>query len=185
MIGRIGTKIMSKQDVNNQFEKVIEARHGQNNDTFSLYNNEFIGSLSVFNVLKFMKEPTAAKILLVLPLVFHNDLVSFLNNGKTKVRSIEELIIKKPEFVSNFNSRFYSLIRVSINSILILQKMKLINIGEDGIINLVDEQKELLPSYDKKSIGNRALNIIKSSQVIADILDEKVEKIYLQLKVKL
>lgn len=151
-----------------------------------LYNNEIIGSIGVFSVINELSPISCAKVMLILPFLFHNDLVRYLNHSSTKVKSIEQLILKKPEFISNFNERFYDLIETSFNSILILNSLDIIYINKDGKIMINEGNKnKLLKDLTKNKIGIRASNMVKASQKLAYLLTEDVDNLYLQLRVKL
>jgi hypothetical protein len=123
--------------------------------------------------------------MLILPLITHNALVSYLNDSRTKVKGLEQLIVKKTEFFSNFNQRFYSLLELSINSILILIKLDLIKIDQDGQLRINSLNQSLFEDSKRSLLGKRALNIIQASSSIADLLVEENQNLYLQLRVKL
>ncbi|WP_236895464.1 three component ABC system middle component [Clostridium beijerinckii] len=146
-----------------------------------LYNNEAIGAISIASVLKYAKRITYAKALLILPFFAHKETTAFLKNNSVKVRSLEELIVKKFEYFSNFEDRYYSLIPVSINSILILKELNIIDIDE-GIITYIDNANI---NFNDKLLGKRAKNIINGSERLAKILEEDVDSLYLQLRIEI
>jgi hypothetical protein len=168
-----------KSTVNNFTESFSLDIKGTN-----LYNNEMIGALSIYFVMSKFSSMEASKSLLILPLSTHNTLISYLNDSRTKVKGLEQLIIKKPEFFSNFNQRYYSLMELSMNSILILIKLDLVSISKDGQLKpntfnpLFDDSKRSL-------LGFRGNKIIQASSAIADLLSEDVQNLYLQLRVEL
>ncbi|MEG7619585.1 hypothetical protein, partial [Enterococcus faecalis] len=100
------------------------------NDT---YNNELIGVISILSVLNELKKITITKALLIMPFYSHQQSLKVLKNNKVKIRSIEEFIIKYPSYFSNYNERFHSLLIVSINSIILLNKMGIITIQDNYI----------------------------------------------------
>lgn len=153
-------------------------------DNSNIYNNELIGCISIYHILKHSHTLSPAKAMLILPLVCHNGILSYLNRANTDVKSIEQLLIRKPELISNFNERFYSLLNTSINSILMLNAMNFISIKE-GLIYLIDEEKEFIPNKETKIIGKRAYKIIEASGTVSRLLDDKIDNLYLQLRVKL
>ncbi|MEF2095141.1 three component ABC system middle component [Bacillus sp. CFBP9009] len=155
-----------------------------NNNYVNLYNNEIIGCIGIYSVTKHMKSISSAKALLILPMVFQNDLLSYMGRSNVDVKSIEQLILRKPDLLSNFNERFYSLLQVSVNSILILNALNFLTINPDGKIELLGE-RDFIPSYEKEEIGKRAFQIINVSYKVAKLLEDKVENLYLQLRVKL
>nr|WP_144922663.1 three component ABC system middle component [Paenibacillus bovis] len=160
----------------------------RNSDYYSndSFNNEVLGLIAIYYVLKHAHKMSSAKVMLILPLAFHNNIVRYINDSRTDVKSIDQLIIKKPEFFSNFNERFYSLLEISANSTLILAAMNLISIQKDGMIVLKDSDESLLlESTEKKDIGIRAFNIVKASKGIGKLLNQRKENLYLQLRVEI
>ncbi|QUW23055.1 hypothetical protein JSQ81_05655 [Sporosarcina sp. Marseille-Q4063] len=149
-----------------------------NKDT---YNNELIGLISILSVLSKTKRITITKALLIIPFYTHQQSLKVLKNKIVKIRSIEEFIIKYPSYFSNYNERFHSLLTLSINSIILLNKMEIIFI-EDSLI-ILNEEIEF--SYKEKDIGKRALEIIKASDKLSQILLESDENLYLQLRVEI
>lgn len=175
---------MNKEYVKNE---VSEADINNFNSIESeLYNNEIIGIISMCVVLSKFSSLSFSKTMLILPIATHNALISYLNDSRTHVKSLEQLIIKKPEFFSNFNQRFYSLLELSVNSILISIKLGLTFIDKDGELR-VNNHSEIPFFHEKKlsSLGIRASKIISASAAIADLLYDDVENLYLQLRVEL
>lgn len=164
--------------------EAISASVELNSQNVNIFNNEIIGCIAIYSVLEHVKILSIAKTLLILPLACHNELVSYIGRASVNVKSIEQLAIRKPDVIANFNARYYSLLEVSVNSVLILNALKFINVLQDGRIELV-EGKNFIPKRDKIVIGNRAANIIKSSAALAKIIEDNVENLYLQLRVKI
>lgn len=162
----------------------VEEASESNSNYVNIYNNELLGCIGVYSVIKHIKSISSAKALLILPFVFQNDLVSYIGRSNVHIKSIEQLILRKPELISNFNERFYALLRVSVNSILMLNALGFLAIRPNGKIELLGEE-DFIPSYEKRVIGIRATQIVKASPKIAKLLEDKVENLYLQLRVKL
>lgn len=169
-------------DLTNKNTILNENFHVLEND---LYNNEMLGAISLYYIIEKVTMLNSSKAMLVLPLVLHNDLISYINNSRTNAKSLEQLIVKKPEFFSNFNQRFYSLIDLSINSILILIKLDLVSINKSGQLALKSSIDLLLRGNDISLLGQRAKKIIQASSSIASLLNDSNENLYLQLRVKL
>jgi len=147
----------------------------------TVYNNELIGLISIMSVLKYHKEMSIGKAMLILPFFSHKNTLKILKRKNIKIRSLEEFIIKYPSSFSNFDERFQSLLTISINSIILLNRMKLINI-KNGHLFLV-EQNEF--ELENKSLGNRAKEIIQGAENLSQILLEDTNNLYLQLRVEL
>lgn len=157
-----------------------------NNFSSNLFNNEVLAVIALFFVLRHFGEMSSSKVMLILPIAFHNKIISYINDSRTDVKSIDQLIIKKPEFFSNFNERFYSLLELSVNSILILASMNLVLIQADGkIILKSDDESLLLNSMKERDIGARAFSIVRASKDIGQLLNQRKENLYLQLRVKI
>lgn len=157
-------------------------------DSTDLYNNEILGCVSLYAVIAESTSPfSPAKVMLILPFAMHNSLVSYLNDSRTKVASIRQLLIKKTEFFSNFNARFYSLLDISVNSLLILFKLELVLFDVNGNIVAKTDTDEYLNLLSKERIlGKRAINIINASATIANLLVNADSKgLYHDLRVEI
>ncbi|PFB29919.1 three component ABC system middle component [Bacillus cereus] len=144
-----------------------------------LYNNELIGSIAIASVLKHLKKATISQCALILPLVSHKDTLNFLKRKNSVVRSMEEFITKKPHFFVNFDQRYVSLLPVSMNSIILLKEIGLVNI-ENEFIHYIHENKF---EYTNETLGKRVEDIIKSSSTLSCLLDDDIANLYLQLRV--
>lgn len=150
--------------------------------SYYLYNNEAIGAFSIAAVLKSANALSYSKSLLILPFLFHEETTSFLKRSNAVARSSEEIIVKRVEHFGNFNARYYSLLPVSINSIMILKQMGEINISKTNI-SLRPEGKL---SLDSNNIGKRAESIIKAAPKLANLLlEEDDQSLYLKLRIQL
>lgn len=151
------------------------------NNSNYVYNNEALGAITIAAVLRYINQMSYAKALLILPFLMHLNTVSFLKNSATKVRSVEELIAKKPQFFANFNRRYESLIPISINSIFILKEMRVIEISKGKLNYSADNHLDL----DNSLLGKRVENIIKASEKLSKLLEEDASNLYLQLRIEL
>jgi len=146
--------------------------------TAKLYNNLGIESLAIMFVLQNMKDMPLTKALLILPMLAHRELLAYLSNGNTKIQSLEKLIIEKTSFFSNFNDRFYDSLCGSLNAIQFLHEIEFLDIKG----NCLFVKSEI--SYEKL-MGSRADKINKAASNIAKLLDESVDKLYLNFRVEL
>ncbi|MER1986617.1 MAG: three component ABC system middle component [Solibacillus sp.] len=146
-----------------------------------LYNNELIAAISILSVLKHLKQGTTALLVLVLPIISEKKTLNFLAKQNTKIRSIEELILKNPETIVNFNNRYLSNLGTSINAIFLLKEMQLIQIN-GNVISYIDDNEI---DFSSKQLGARLEKIINCSEKLSYILEDKIENIYLQLRVNL
>ncbi|MBC9785947.1 hypothetical protein H1S01_15790 [Heliobacterium chlorum] len=147
----------------------------------SVVNNEFIGALSIYYVLIHLKEISVSKAMLILPFVAHKGTVDFLKNKNTIINSLEELMVKKPTFFSNYNQRYYSFLPITFNSIALLLEIKLVRLYKNKIII----SKNVPMPSSSSNIGVRAYNIIQSSFKLAHVLRDEEINLYLQLRVQI
>lgn len=152
------------------------------NNSNYVYNNEAIGAITIAAVLRYKDQMSYAKGLLILPFLMHSNTASFLKNSTTKVRSVEELIAKKPQFFTNFNRRYESLIPVSINSFFLLKEMRVIKVSKGNLNYLRDNPLDL---DNNLLLGKRGQNIIKASEKLSILLEEDASNLYLQLRIEL
>lgn len=140
-----------------------------------------MGVVSIMSILRHHDKLKLTKALLIMPFYSHNQTLQVLKKSNIKIRSIEEFIVKYPSYFANFNERFYSLIPITLNTILLMEQMKLIRV-ENGYINLNDEK-----SFDIsiKQLGNRGKNIMDAGTKLEKILLGDENNLYLQLRVSL
>lgn len=103
------------------------------NNYISTYNNICIGIVCVDSVLNNINKLSIPKLLLLIPILTHKDLVSLLKKKNSNVRCIEELIAKKQENFTNFNKRYYSFLSMSIDVIQIMEKLEIIRINDGNV----------------------------------------------------
>jgi hypothetical protein len=147
-----------------------------------IYNNEAIGSVALLSVIKECKAITYSKAMLILPLIFHEQSNAALRRSNTELRSSEEFIVKRLTSFGNFNSRYLSLLPVSINSLMILREMGCISIDKHNISYRFDSKFDL----SARELGVRANKIIKASEKLSTLLThEDDNSLYLKLRIQL
>lgn len=140
-----------------------------------------IGAIAIYSVLLHLQTISVAKSMLIFPFISHQGTLDFLKNNNTTLRSLEEFIIKRPDFFSNYNDRYYSLLTLSVNSLILLKEIELIEI-KNSIISINPERKLAI---NKETYGLRAFNISIAGKKLSGILNDSDKNLYLQLKVKL
>lgn len=144
----------------------------------SLFNNIAIEALSLAFVLEQAEQLSMSKVLLISPIISHEKLLGHLARSSTSILSFEKYFIEHLSNFSNFNRRFYSEIVTSVNAIQLLWKLDIVAL-ENGNLRL------LTPiNYDKK-MGKRAEKIYKAAPNISALIDEKIETLYLNLRIEL
>lgn len=144
----------------------------------NIYNNLGIGIVSISSVLNIMKNISLDKVFLIIPFFTHQELLAYLANPNSDIKSIEQVIAHKINCFSNFNNRYFDSLVLSMNSIQYLIDMEYADL-ENGSLSL---RKELL--FDNQ-MGTRANKIYKASNNVAKLLTDNSSNLYLNLKVEI
>jgi len=147
------------------------------------YNNIGIALVAFLSVVKNFDTLDCSKALLIQPLLLHNPLVNYIKKGNVKINGVEDLTIDKVEFFLNFNNRYFSLLPLSINTILIAKKMEFIQLEDNKII--INKNKIDTFDFKSNSLGDRAKKIILASKKISKILQDKTDELYFKLRVEI
>ena len=142
------------------------------------FNNIGIASLAICATLQHVASITMPKSLLIMPIVSHNELLSYLARKTTEVKSIEKLISDKVVFFANFNKRYYDCLLDSLNALQYLTETSMIEL-DTGVI------KQLVDFEYKPEMGIRAQKIFLASKNISELLNDSAENLYLNLRVEL
>lgn len=145
------------------------------NNTF---NNLGIGIISIASVINTVKKISLDKVFLIIPFFTHQELLAYLGNANSDIKSIEQLISHKVNCFSNYNKRYYDTLILTLNSIQYLIDMDYVILKDEQL----QLQKELL--YDKK-MGKRAEKIYKASDNVAKLLADTPSNLYFNLKVEI
>lgn len=147
----------------------------------SFYNNELITGIAILSAMKNTKALEISKVLLIQPLLSYTDILSFVKKGNVKVRSIEELIIKRNITFTNFSKRYFENLSLSINSILLLKQLKLITIEGNKLM-----RSGVHFDFDDKKLGERAKEIIAAAGNLAEMIKrEDASNLYLSLRIEI
>lgn len=147
----------------------------------SFYNNELITGIAILAALKTTKVLDISKALTIQPLLSYPGILNFVKKNNTKVRSIEELIVKRNIIFTNFNKRYFENLSLSINSIFLLKQLNLIRI----------EGNKLIPTniqfdFTDKTLGDRAKEVIAAASNLAEMLKrEDASNLYLSLRIEI
>lgn len=144
----------------------------------SLFNNIAIEALGLAFVLERSQKLSVSKALLISPIISHEKLLGHLARSSTNILSFDTYFIEHLSSFSNFNRRFYSEMVTSVNAIQMLWELGIVAI-ENGNLQLATP---IL--YDKK-MGKRAEKIYKAAPNISAFIDEKIETLYLNLRIEL
>lgn len=144
-----------------------------------LYNNIGICSLAIAFTLQQVNKLTLSEILLIMPIITHEELLQYVAKKSSNFQSMEQLIVRKQECFSNFNARFYDGLVVSINAIQLLVEIEIIKLEAGMIFSLEYIQYE-------NSMGKRAKKIFDAAPRIASIIvNNNTKNLYTNLRIKL
>ena len=141
-------------------------------------NNLAFASIAIAMVIQKSGKIELAKVLLIMPFLAHKELLSYLANGRTQIKSLDKLIVDKLGCFSNFNNRYYDSLNTSINALQFLIEVDVITIENSFAVS--NENIEYI-----SSLGERVKKASKASANISKILSEDVSNLYLNLRVEL
>ncbi|MBV7440753.1 hypothetical protein KRX57_04910 [Weeksellaceae bacterium TAE3-ERU29] len=132
-------------------------------EIYYVYNNEAISSCIFLSILNRVENIEIARACLILPFLLDDRTVSYLTKNKEQSFSLEEIIKQQSHLFISFNKRYLSLLPVSINSLILLNKANKIIIKKELIyrkhINI--ENQNLGIRYNKiEDIIPKFLSII-------------------------
>lgn len=150
-------------------------------EIYSFYNNELLTGISILAVLKENGSLEISKALLIHPLLSYTEVLRYVKRGNVRIRSIEELIVKRNIKFTNFSTRYLENLSLSINSILLLKQLKLIEIEENRLISSNTDF-----DFKDKSLSGRANELILAAINISEMLKrEDVSNLYLSLRIEI
>lgn len=148
-------------------------------ELYSFKENELLTGISILAVLRHAKQLDLAKCMLIEPLLSYSQVLNALKRANSSIKSIEDLILKQNIPFTNFNNRFKDKFLLSMNSILLFEKLRLITISENNIYFCAYDFNFLDPS-----LGEAAANRIDASGKLAEILTKgDASDLYLSLRV--
>ena len=145
--------------------------------TESINNLAFV-SLAMAIVIEKSGRLDLTKALLIMPFLAHKELLSYLANENTNIRSLDKLIVDKLNCFSNFNARYYDNLTASLNAIQFLSEIDAVSISGKYILS----REEI---HCMSSIGNRIKKVSKASCNLSKILSEDASSLYLNLRIEL
>lgn len=147
-----------------------------------IYNNEAISTIALGYFMSKVGVISIPKFMLVLPFVLHEQTLKQLNNNSIN-RSLEELMIKKPLILSNFNSRFKDFLPITTNSVTILNELGIIKLDREYIYF---NEESNFNNRELNEIGTRVNKIMKGIDSLIEIIaNNDNNSLYLTLKIEL
>lgn len=149
------------------------------NISYYIYNNEAISTAVLMSVITKLKQINIALAPLVLPFLLDNRIVNHLLKDEANYENIEQFIQSKRLYFISFNNRFLSLLPVTVNALMILQKSNVINITDT-----ISIKKEF--ELDVNELGLRFTKIENAiPKFVALIKDYSLSDLYIKFKIQL
>lgn len=143
--------------------------------------NELLTGISILAVLRYTKQLELSKCILIEPLLSYSQVLNTLKRSKSKIKSIEDLIIKQSIAFANFNSRFHDKLLLSMNAIILFEKLGLLY-REDNLVHFSAPDF----NFATASLGELAHNRILASPKLAEILQKgDASDFYLSLRIEI
>lgn len=149
------------------------------NISYYIYNNEAISTAVLISVITKLKRINVALAPLVLPFLLDNRIVNHLLKDEANYENIEQFIQSKRLYFTSFNNRFLSLLPVTVNALMILQKSNVINITDTISIKREFE-------FDVNELGLRFTKIENAiPKFVALIKGYSLSDLYIKFKIQL
>lgn len=147
----------------------------------TFHENEILTGISILAVLRYANSMELSKCMLVEPLLSYSRVVSVLKRSNSSVKSIEDLILRESIVFSNFSERFHERTLLSMNSILLFEKLDLLKLTNDGV-----KFSGSNFNFSNPSLGEKAKTRIAASQKLAEILVKgDASDFYLSLRIEI
>ena len=147
----------------------------------SLKNNELVTGISILAVLKNVTEIEVTKVLLIEPMFSYTSILSFLSRKNSSIHSIEDLIIKQCVTFTNFNNRFFEKLDLTMNSIMLFQKMGLLRMSGNKVLFLAYDF-----DFNNRGLGEIVCKRIMAADKLAEILKKgDATDLYLSLRIEI
>lgn len=119
--------------------------------------------------------------MLIEPLLSYSRVLKALKRPNSSVKSIEDLILKQSIPFANFNYRFQDKFLLSINALILFEKLELLSIKGN---NVFFEANDF--DFSNTSLGEAATSRIAAAGKLADIMVKgDASDLYLSLRVQI
>ncbi len=154
---------------------------GAKMERYSLKENELLTGISILAVLRHTKQLELSKCILIEPLLSYTQVLNTLKRSNTKIKSIEDLIIKQSIAFANFNNRFQDTLLLSMNAIILFEKLGLLYRKDNWVHFSATDF-----NFATESLGETAHNRISASRKLAEILQKgEASDFYLSLRIEI
>lgn len=150
-------------------------------ELYSLKENELLTGISILAVLRHTQQLELSKCMLIEPLLSYSQVLKALKRTNSSVKSIEDLILKQSIPFANFNNRFQDKLLLSMNALILFDKLGLISIKENIVCFNANDF-----NFTNTSLGEAATSRISASGKLAEILLKgDASDFYLSLRVQI
>lgn len=150
-------------------------------ELYSLKENELLTGISILAVLRHTQQLELSKCMLIEPLLSYSQVLKALKRTNSSIKSIENLILKQSIPFANFNNRFQDKFLLSMNALILFEKLGLISIKENMVYFSANDF-----NFANTSLGEAATNRISASSKLAEILEKgDASDFYLSLRVQI
>ncbi|MFT8953099.1 MAG: three component ABC system middle component [Gluconobacter sp.] len=144
----------------------------------SFYNNLGIDAVAISAVLEKAEFLTFPRLMVILPIVAHRDMVRQLANARFRVVSFEQYFIEKTQYFYNFADRYRACLAPTVNALQLLNEIGCLELRADGAA--IASPLPMTPA-----MGNRAGRIYRASSNIAALISGSVDVFYLNTRIEL
>ena len=150
-------------------------------ELYSLKENELLTGISILAVLRHTQQLELSKCMLIEPLLSYSQVLKALKRTNSSIKSIEDLILKQSIPFANFNNRFQDKLLLSMNALILFEKLGLISIKENIVYFNSNDF-----NFANTSLGEAATSRISASGKLAEILEKgDASDFYLSLRVQI
>jgi hypothetical protein len=144
----------------------------------SFYNNLAIDAFAISAVLERAEFLTFPRLMVILPIVAHRDMVRQLANARFQVVSFEHYFIEKTQYFYNFAERYRACLASTVNALQLLNEIGSLEFRADGAAIVA-------PLSITAAMGSRADRIHCASSNIAALISGNVDVFYLNARIEL
>jgi len=134
-------------------------------EIYYTYNNEAISSCVFLSILNYINSLDIARSCLFLPFLLDDRTISSLQKTKHIEVDLDQFIKQQPRLFLSFNKRYLSLLPVTINSLMLLNKGDQIDIGK----NITTKRTFNIENFD---LGDRFNKIKEVIPILLSMIDK-------------
>jgi len=144
----------------------------------SFYNNLGIDAFAISAVLEKAEFLTFPRLMVILPIVAHRDMVRQLAHARFRVVSFEQYFIEQTQYFYNFAERYQACLAPTVNALQLLNEIGSLKFRTDGAA--IDA-----PMPITSAMGKRANRIHRASSNIAALITGSADVFYLNARIEL